>query len=129
MPDDDKLMQQFIERATPKLLEAMQESVAKLVEDQLGGFKENAEKLLDEVQDAKRAQAEAAEKAKAEGDQFAALLKQNPTDPKAVTDNFGSRDNVQLTRTQARDPSLYRRAKAEAEKRGFAHPQIVNDPE
>ena len=58
MSDDDKkndaLMAKFIESATPKLLEAMSEQIAAKVEEQLGGFKKHAEKLLDDVQDRKR---------------------------------------------------------------------------
>lgn len=120
MPDDtnnDALMQQFIERAMPKLVEAATPMLTEMVEKQLGGFKENAEKLLDEVQDAKRAQAEAAEKAKADADQFAQLLKQNPTDVDNITKALNP-DPIRLTREQMRDPAIYRRAKAEAERTG-----------
>ncbi|MBK5923865.1 hypothetical protein CCR90_08745 [Rhodovulum sulfidophilum] len=67
MPDDqnDKLMEQFIQQATPKRLEAMQEGLAKQIEDQIGGLKANAEKMLDEIKDARR-ERETREKQQAE---------------------------------------------------------------
>lgn len=126
MPDDnnDKLMTAFIEKATPKLLAAMQESVAKLVEDQIGGLKDASQKMLDEIKDQKRAAADAAAQSKADTDRLKALLDRGD-DPATINAAFNP-DPIRLTRTQARDPQLYRRAKAQAEKMG-ASVQIVAD--
>lgn len=125
MSDDnnDKLMAQFIERATPKLLEAMSEQIAAKVEEQLGGFKKHAEQLLDDVQDRKRER----EETQAQFDQFKKLLEQNPSDTKPVHDALNPKA-IQLTRTQARDPALYRRAKAQAEQQG-TRVEIIADAE
>lgn len=126
MPDDqknDELMSKFIESATPKLLDALKDSISKQVEEQLGGFKKHAERLLDDVQDAKRER----EENRAKFDQFEQLLKQNPGDTKPVHDALNPKA-IQLTRTQARDPALYRRAKAQAEQQG-TRVEIISDPE
>lgn len=127
MSDDDnndRLMEQFIERATPKLLEAMQASLAEKIEEQIGGLKQASQKMLDEIKDQKRAAAEQVAKDKGEADQFRALLSQrsNPADINAAL----TPDPIRLTRVQARDPQLYRRAKAQAEKTGTTV-EIVND--
>ncbi|GHE02180.1 hypothetical protein U879_17560 [Defluviimonas sp. 20V17] len=127
MSDDDnndRLMAQFIEKATPKLLEAMQASLAEKIEEQIGGLKQASQKMLDEIKDQKRAAAEQATKDKGEADQFRALLSQrsNPADINAAL----TPDPIRLTRVQARDPQLYRRAKAQAEKTGTTV-EIVND--
>jgi len=119
---NDALMQQFIERAAPKLLEAMQEQIAAKVEEQLGGFKKHAEKLLDDVQDRKRER----EETQAKFEQCEQLLKQNPGDTKPVHDALNPKA-IQLTRTQARDPAVYRRAKAQAEATG-TRVEIIADP-
>lgn len=125
MSDDDKkndaLMAKFIESATPKLLEAMSEQIAAKVEEQLGGFKKHAEKLLDDVQDRKRER----EETQAQFDQFKQLLKQNPGDTKPVHDALNPA-TIQLTRAQARDVTIYRRAKAQAEAQG-ARIEIVEE--
>lgn len=125
MSDDDKkndaLMAKFIESATPKLLEAMSEQIAAKVEEQLGGFKKHAEKLLDDVQDRKRER----EETQAQFDQFKQLLKQNPGDTKPVHDALNPA-TIQLTRAQARDVMIYRRAKAQAEAQG-ARIEIVEE--
>lgn len=122
--ENDKLMAQFIEKATPKLLEAMQDSLGKQIEDSIGGLKSNAEKLLDEVKDAKR-EREAREKQQAEEmGQLKTLLERGDT-PKDIRDHM-SPDPIRLTRVQARDAQLYRRAKAQAEKVGTTL-EIVSD--
>lgn len=121
MADDDqnsKLMEQFIERATPKLLEALTEHVSKQVEEQIGGLKDSATKLLDEVKDAKRERDEAAAAQKADFAQLKTLLERGDP-PKKVHDALNP-EPVVLTREQARDPALYRRAKAAAEQQGVA---------
>ena len=120
MPDDtnDRLMEQFIERATPKLLEAMQESLSKQIEDSIGGLKSNAEKLLDEVKDAKR---ESREKQQAEEmSQLKTLLERGDT-PKDIHQHL-SPEPIRLTRVQARDVQLYRKAKARRRPRRQAPP-------
>ena len=122
---NDKLMEQFIERATPKLLDAMQESLAKQIEDSIGGLKSNAEKLLDEVKDAKR-ERDAREKQKAEEfTQLKTLLERGDT-PADIRANLAP-EPILLTRAQARDTSVYRRAKAQAEKAGTTLEIVSND--
>lgn len=126
MTDDnnDKLMEQFISKATPKLLEAMQESLAKQIEDSIGGLKANSEKMLDELKDRKRASAEAAAKAQAEAGQLKTLLERKG-DPASIKDALNP-EPIRLTRVQARDAQLYRRAKAQAERSGTTL-EIVSD--
>jgi hypothetical protein len=126
MSDDnnDKLMEQFIEKATPKLLEALSEQVSKQIEDSIGGLKANSEKMLDELKDRKRAAADATAKDQADTGQFKTLLERNG-DPASIKDAL-SPDPIRLTRTQARDAQLYRRAKAQAEKVGTTL-EIVSD--
>lgn len=127
MPDDtnDRLMEQFIEKASPKLLEAMQESLAKQIEDSIGGLKRHAEGLLDEVKDAKR-EREAREKQQAEEiGQLKTLLERGDT-PRDIHRNL-SPEPIRLTRTQARDSTLYRRAKAQAEKAGTTLEIVTDD--
>lgn len=118
MSDDnnDKLMEQFIEKASPKLLEAMTAQVAKLVEGQIGGLVENSTKMLDEIKDAKRATQAAATKAAEESTQLKTLLERKE-DPKTVLDNMNP-EPITLTREQARNTTLYRKAKAQAEVSG-----------
>ena len=125
MPDEnDRLMEQFIEKASPKLLEALSEHVSKQIEDSIGGLKNHAERLLDEVKDAKR-EREAREKQQAEEmSQLKTLLERGDA-PKGIHRNL-SPDPIRLTRTQARDAQLYRKAKAQAEKAGTTL-EIVSD--
>jgi hypothetical protein len=126
MSDDnnDKLMEQFIEKATPKLLEALAESVSKQIEDSIGGLKANSEKMLDELKDRKRAAADAAAKDQADAGQFKTLLERND-DPASIKAAL-TPEPIRLTRSQARDAQLYRRAKAQAEKSGTTV-EIVTD--
>ncbi len=114
--NNDKLMEQFIEKATPKLLEAMQDGLSKQIEEQIGGLKDNAAKLLDEVKDAQRERDTREKQHADELTQLKNLLGQNskPEDVKAAL----TPESVKLTRTQARDPQLYRRAKTLAEQAG-----------
>lgn len=126
MPDDtnDRLMEQFIEKASPKLLEALSEHVSKQIEDSIGGLKNHAERLLDEVKDAKR-EREAREKQQAEEiGQLKTLLERGEA-PKDIHRNL-SPEPIRLTRVQARDAQLYRKAKAQAEKAGTTL-EIVSD--
>lgn len=127
MPDDtnDRLMEQFIEKASPKLLEALSEHVSKQIEDSIGGLKNHAERLLDEVKDAKR-EREAREKQQAEEmSQLKTLLERGDA-PKDIHRNL-SPEPIRLTRTQARDAALYRRAKAQAEKAGTTLEIVTDD--
>lgn len=126
MPDyqNDRLMEQFIEKASPKLLEALSEHVSKQIEDSIGGLKNHAERLLDEVKDAKR-EREAREKQQAEEiGQLKTLLERGDA-PKDIHRNL-SPEPIRLTRVQARDAQLYRKAKAQAEKAGTTL-EIVSD--
>lgn len=118
MSDDntDKLMSQFIEKATPKLLEAMTTQVNELVEKQISGLKENSQKMLDQLQDAKREQGAATKKAADDALQFKTLIERRD-DPKTTLDALNPAP-IQLTREQARNTTLYRRAKAQAEAQG-----------
>jgi len=127
MPDDDndRMMEQFIEKASPKLLEALTEHVSKQIEDSIGGLKSHAEKLLDEVKDAKR-ERDAREKQQAEEmGQLKTLLERGDA-PKDIHRNL-SPEPISLTRTQARDTALYRRAKAQAEKAGTTLEIVTDD--
>ena len=118
MADDnnDKLMEQFIEKATPKLLEALTTHVTEHVEQQISGLKENSQKMLDEIKDQKRADADARAKQEAESTQLKTLLERRE-DPKATLDLLNP-DPIQLTREQARNTVLFRKAKAQAEASG-----------
>lgn len=122
--NNDKLMTAFIEKATPKLLEALSAQVTEHVEKQIAGLKTASEKMLDEIKDQKRASAEATAKAQAEAGQLKTLLERKG-DPASIKDAL-SPDPIRLTRTQARDAQLYRRAKAQAERSGTTL-EIVSD--
>lgn len=122
--NNDKLMTAFIEKATPKLLEALSAQVTEHVEKQIAGLKSASEKMLDEIKDQKRASAEATAKAQAEAGQLKTLLERGDT-PKDIHRNL-SPDPIRLTRVQARDAQLYRRAKAQAERSGTTL-EIVSD--
>ena len=118
MSDDnnDRLMEQFIEKATPKLLEAMTAQITEHVEQQIGGLKSASEKMLDEIKDAKR-ERDAREKQQAdEFSQLKTLIERG--DPPSDIQSILTPEPIRLTRAQARDPQLYRRAKAQAEKAG-----------
>lgn len=116
MSDNEKQMAAFIEALKPH--------IQSLVEEQLGGFKKNAEKLLDEVKDTKRAKAEPT---------FLERLQQEERDKNLAAANLvrnadgtiqlasGSIDNhnaVVLTREQARNRQTYQEAEARAKARG-----------
>ena len=119
MPDDDKndqLMTAFIEKATPKLLEALSTQITEQVESQIGGLKTASEKMLDEIKDHKRERDEAAEKQAADLGQLKTLLERGDT--RAQVKDALNPEPIQLTREQARDTTVYRRAKAQAEANG-----------
>lgn len=122
--NNDKLMSAFIEKATPKLLEALTEHVSKQIEDQIGGLKTNAEKMLDEIKDQKRAAAEAAAKEHADAGQLKTLIERH-ADAASIHSALAP-EPIRLSRAQARDTILYRRAKAQAEKIGTTL-EIVSD--
>jgi hypothetical protein len=114
--NNDKLMSQFIEKATPALLEALSEQIKPLIDDQIGGLVKSSTKMLDELQDVKRANAAAATKAVEESMQLKTLLERRE-DPK-TTLGLMNPEPIQLTREQARSTTLYRKAKAQAEATG-----------
>ncbi|MEP4198118.1 MAG: hypothetical protein ABJL99_21030 [Aliishimia sp.] len=126
MPDDsnDKLMEQFIEKATPSLIEALSKQIESKIESQIGGLVEHSTKLLDEVKDAKR---EREQRDKADRDEYTQLktLLERHADPAAIND-ASTPQPIQLTRTQARDTTIYRRARDQAEKSGTTV-EIVTD--
>jgi hypothetical protein len=128
MADDDnkndEMMAQFIEKASPKLLEAMTDQIAKLVESQIGGLVKNSTKMLDELQDAKRANAAAAQKSADDATQLKTLLDRKE-DPKTVLDLMNP-EPITLTRTQARNTILYNKAKEQARTSGTTV-QIIAD--
>jgi len=114
--NNDRLMEQFIEKASPKLLEAMSKQVSALVEKQIGGLKTASEKMLDEIKDTKRAQKAETQRAIDNALQFKTLVERRE-DPKTTLDLLNPAP-LQLTREQARNTTLYRRAKAQAEAAG-----------
>ena len=119
MADDDKndkLMEQFIAKATPKLLEAMTTQITEQVETRIKPLVDNSTKMLDQIQDAKREREERDQKQAEDFGQLKTLLKRGgaPADVKKTLEP----DPIVLTRDQARDPALYRRAKAQAEANG-----------
>ncbi len=118
--NNDKLMAAFIEKATPKLLEALTEHVSK----QIGGLKTNAEEMLDEIKDQKRAAAAAAAKEQADTGQLKTLIERH-ADAASIHSALAP-EPIRLSRAQARDTVLYRRAKAQAEKVGITL-EIVSD--
>lgn len=122
--NNDRLMEQFIEKATPKLLEALISHVTEHVEQQISGLKTASEKMLDEIKDHKRVVAEKTASEKADTDQFKRLLETGDA-PKTIHEALQG-ESIKLTREQARDTVLYRKAKADAAKSGTTV-QIVAD--
>ena len=118
MSDDnnDRLMEQFIDKATPKLLEAMQTQITEHVEKQIGGLVENSTKLLDEVKDAQRQRDEAVAKQTEDFSQLKNLLESGQTTAE-IKDHLNP-EPIKLTREQARDRQVYLRAKTQAEQNG-----------
>lgn len=114
--ENDKLMAQFIERASPKLLEAMSAQIAALVEKQVGGLAENSKALLDELKQSRAERDALAEKSAADFSQLKTLLERggSPDEIKSVLNP----QPIRLTRAQARDVQLYRRAREQAAKNG-----------
>ena len=116
MTDNEKQMAAFIEALKPH--------IQTLVEEQIGGFKKNAERLLDEVKDNKRRDAAPTFLEKLEQDRRDAALAnanlvRNPDGTIRLASGAGDTNNaVILTREQARNPQTYRDAKARAEARG-----------
>ena len=115
MSENEKQMAAFIEALKPH--------IQTLVEEQLGGFKKHAEKLLDEVQDSKRTpkpdifdKLEQQEQARKDAN---ANLVRNADGSRRLASGPGDTGNeVVLTREQARNPQTYREAKARAASRG-----------
>ncbi len=118
MPDDanDRLMQQFIEKASPKLIESMQEHLSKQFDEKISGLVEHNKKLLDEVKDAKRERDALSAKNAADFTQLKTLLERGES-PASIKSALNP-EPITLTREQARDPAIYRRAKAQAQQNG-----------
>ncbi|MGQ0565470.1 MAG: hypothetical protein ACT4OK_10410 [Gemmobacter sp.] len=111
MSDNEKQMAAFIEALKPH--------IQSLVEEQLGGFKKHAEKLLDEVKDGKRTNVET--------DRFAEIAARHEKQmrdtaillgTKPVADQPKNTAAVVLTREQARNRQTYQEAEARAKARG-----------
>lgn len=113
---NDKLMAQFIERASPKLLDAMSAQIAALVEKQVGGLAENSKALLDELKQSRAERDALAEKSAADFSQLKTLLERGES-PAAIKSVL-TPEPIRLTREQARDPAIYRRAKSQAQQNG-----------
>lgn len=122
MPDDnstnDRLMEQFIEKASPKLLEALSGQITAHVEKQISGLVENSKALLDQAKQAQAERDALAEKSAADFTQLKTLLERGES-PAAIKSAL-TPEPITLTREQARDPALYRRAKAQAQAQGTA---------
>lgn len=116
MSENEKQMAAFIEALKPH--------IQSLVEEQLGGFKKHAEKLLDAVKDSKRAQAEPTFIERMEAQERARKLDnlnlvQNPDGTTRLASGKGDNGNAYvLSREDARNPAKYREAKAAAAARG-----------
>lgn len=113
---NDKLMAQFIERASPKLLEAMSAQIAEIVEKRVSGLAENSKALLDELKQSRAERDALAEKSAADFSQLKTLLERGDS-PEAIRDALNP-PKITLTREQARDVQLYRRAREQAAKNG-----------
>lgn len=113
---NDKLMAQFIERASPKLLEAMSAQIAEIVEKRVSGLAENSKALLDELKQSRAERDALAEKSAADFSQLKTLLERGDS-PAAIRDALNP-PKITLTRAQARDVQLYRRAREQAAKNG-----------
>lgn len=110
MSDNEKQMAAFIEALKPH--------IQSLVEEQLGGFKKHAEKLLDEVKDGKRTNVET--------DRFAEMVARHEKQMRDTAILLGTKPAdapkntaaVVLTREQARNRQTYTEAEALAKARG-----------
>ena len=118
MSDDnnDKLMTAFIEKATPKLLEALSGQLTTHVEKQIGGLVENSKALLDQAKQAQAERDALAAKSAADFGQLKTLLERGES-PAAIKSALAP-EPIILTREQARDTAVYRRAKAQAQAAG-----------
>ena len=114
MADDDKqseMMDAFISKITPKLTEAVMEQVSskltdveKAVSDRLDGLADKNADLLGKLHKSK-------DGSKTLEEQVAFLADQ-------LSGNSQKPSEIVLSKADARDPSRYRAAKAEAEKAG-----------
>lgn len=106
-PNQDELM----DRLVGKLEERLMGKITEHVEGQIGGVLKKNQELLQKVVDSK------ADNADLQGqlEQLAAKFDNAP--PKRTPPPVDTRDVI-LSREDARNPQAYRRAKAEAEKRG-----------
>lgn len=109
--NNDKLMEQFISKASPKLLEAMTKTVTELVEKQIGGLVESSTKMLDQIKDQKRT-------SEADALQLKNLLADAGNSGSDVVNQFKAGEPIEMSREQARDPAAYRLAKQQAATNG-----------
>lgn len=114
--NNDKLMTAFIEKATPKLLEALTGHVSEHVQKEISGLVANSKSLLDEVKQARAERDAIAEKSAADFTQLKTLLERGES-PAAIKSALKP-EPITLTREQARDVSIYRRARAQAQAAG-----------
>lgn len=106
------------EKQMAALIEALKPHIQSLVEEQLGGFKKHAEKLLDEVKDGKRTNVET--------DRFAEMVARHEKQMRDTAILLGTKPAdapkntaaVVLTREQARNRQTYQEAEARAKARG-----------
>lgn len=112
----DKLMTAFIEKATPKLLEALTGHVSEHVQKEISGLVANSKSLLDEVKQARAERDAIAEKTASDFTQLKTLLERGES-PAAIKSALKP-EPITLTREQARDVSVYRRARAQAQAAG-----------
>jgi len=115
MSDNEKQMAAFIEALKPH--------IQSLVEEQLGGFKKHAEKLLDQVKDDKRAKAEPTflerlQQEERDKNLAAANLVRNADGTVQLASGNDAHNAVVLTREQARNRATYVEAEARAKARG-----------
>jgi hypothetical protein len=118
MPDDNnsRLMEQFIEKASPKLLEALSGQITAHVEKQISGLVENSKALLDQAKQAQAERDALAEKSAADFGQLKTLLERGES-PAAIKSILAP-ERITLTREQARDVTIYRRAREQAARNG-----------
>lgn len=111
------------EKKMAAFIEALKPHIQSLVEEQLGGFKKHAEKLLDEVKDTKRAKAEPTFIERLEQEErnkslAAANIVRNPDGTLQLASGNDANSAVVLTREQARNRETFQEAEARAKARG-----------
>lgn len=123
---NDTMMAKFIETATPKLLEALTGQVTELVESKISGLVDNSTRMLDQLKDMKREPDAASAEVLKLVEALKAEQGQQAAQSAGLDQLFTKPGAIQLTREQARDPKVYRAAKAKAEADGTTV-QIIKD--